>query len=430
MPFWEKVIMSAKMRVFGLLVMVLILFAQVPVIGEEDKPEEDHDAKAQKFIDEMNEAECAIDISRAFAKGRTAAPKSVELYKTAVECQLKMGHPTRATAAASALTRLDPDNGMAWGVLAYGYAKRNRFSEAFAMAIMAASKVDDDSGTMNNIGQLLAWYDHQDPKRKLKKDVQKALDENRALWEGDADFDSGFASIEGLFLEHTTEKEETEAEFEEAKDAFELIDEEIRELNEKYRRYDDEFRDLESRNRSERAAFDRLLRSRNPDRSKISRQERDIRSNEDKLKQLERDIEKVRTEFKKIEKDYKPKREAYEKAEKKKETFDKKSKMFRPKFAWLPPAVDGEVVEEPQDKGVKANTPGSGDDDPATEDPGDEDKGENEIKAEKRLKFARLFVANNKTEKAIEICEEIVRLYPKTPSASEAKILLESLQKK
>jgi len=58
-----------------------------------------------------------------------------------------------------------------------------------------------------------------------------------------------------------------------------------------------------------------------------------------------------------------------------------------------------------------------------------EDKNQVEQRAATKFKFAQELAEAGKTAKAIERCKEIIKNYPKTPAAADAKQLLEKIEK-
>jgi hypothetical protein len=67
-------------------------------------------------------------------------------------------------------------------------------------------------------------------------------------------------------------------------------------------------------------------------------------------------------------------------------------------------------------------------DKPAAEKPAD--KPEDDVaKAGRELKYVKGFIEDGKTDLAIKHCKEIIKKYPKTPAAQEAKKYLEKLEK-
>jgi hypothetical protein len=71
--------------------------------------------------------------------------------------------PEVAYQQAQTLISMDPNNGQAWAVVAYGSVRRGQMNEALADLVQAASREPDNTFVQSTAGQLLAWYDKYQP---------------------------------------------------------------------------------------------------------------------------------------------------------------------------------------------------------------------------------------------------------------------------
>jgi hypothetical protein len=94
-----------------------------------------------------------------------------------------------------------------------------------------------------------------------------------------------------------------------------------------------------------------------------------------------------------------------------------------------PEGVNPTAAEDPKDKADPGKDKPVVKEDPNKDKPPVENPDKDEMMAATRLKLARLLANGGKPEKAIVYCEEILKNYPKTKAAAEAKELLEKLKK-
>jgi len=361
--------------------------------------------------------------AKAYTKARSLSPRNPEVYGAYLARMLALKLPDAAVSAAKPLTRLDPKCGAAWGVLAYSYGKKNQLPDALDAAIRAGACVQDDAGILHTLGQLVAWYEAQKPQPRLKRDALRKLDDLQAEWETLADFSDAYSATNETYTEHANTKSEAETEYETAKDEFELARKEFDPLDRRYREIENEARRLDEMINRGRDEIDRLrARERgNPQTAYTNRRrreqiERDVKDDQARLKRVESDLKKAGDAIKKIEEDYIAKRDAFEAAEKKMEEL--KEMDSKPKFTWKAPSPDCVEVHE---------ATGDVEIDP---DPKDTPKGDKGDKATKRLKMARLYASNDQPDKAISLCKEILRLYPKTAAAADAAKMVKELGEK
>ena len=119
--------------------------------------------KLAAFIRAIRRAEDPREALSAYAKGCSISRLNAELHTAHVRRMLQFGRPETAYYPAQAAVRLEPENGMAWGVLGYVHGKRHRLEEALAAAVRAAKYAPDDNSILHNAGQLVAWCDGQRP---------------------------------------------------------------------------------------------------------------------------------------------------------------------------------------------------------------------------------------------------------------------------
>jgi len=106
-------------------------------------------------------------VVEAYRQGCKIDADNVQLHEEYMRRMLKLGVPHVAAEPAEALRRLQPKNVLALGTLGCVYAQRGRFPEALQATVAAAMLCLDDESIVRNVGQLIAWYQH-DPKAKSR----------------------------------------------------------------------------------------------------------------------------------------------------------------------------------------------------------------------------------------------------------------------
>lgn len=99
----------------------------------------------------------------AYARGAAADPTNRQLLNAYVNKLVAFGLPDVAYQQAQRLVDVDPNNGVAWAVLAYMAARQGQMAEALADVAQAGNRAPDDRFVQETAGQLLAWYDQNRP---------------------------------------------------------------------------------------------------------------------------------------------------------------------------------------------------------------------------------------------------------------------------
>jgi len=118
----------------------------------------------------------AID---AYAKASAADRNSVAAEEAYVEKMVSFGLPEMAEAQAQDLTRKDPNNGLAWAVMAYMDAKRNQTPAALTAIVAAAKRSPADPFVQRTAAELIAWYDVRGDKAKIDASLQQSVEDMR-----------------------------------------------------------------------------------------------------------------------------------------------------------------------------------------------------------------------------------------------------------
>ena len=124
----------------------------------------------------------------AYGSGLAIAPNDPKLHEAYVTRMVDMGLPELAFHQAHALATLEPNNGLAWGVLAYVDARRGQMSEAMSAISLAGQVASSNKFVARTAGEILAWYDLKADKAKVSDNAKDGLTRIRGLLDKQADF--------------------------------------------------------------------------------------------------------------------------------------------------------------------------------------------------------------------------------------------------
>ena len=107
----------------------------------------------------IREANSLTDVLTAFTSAPEADRRNVELNTAYMRRLLQLGYPQPAGLPAATLLALDANSGMAFGVAGFNNGRQNHLPEALVFTTKAANLIRDDNSILNNLGQLVAWYE-------------------------------------------------------------------------------------------------------------------------------------------------------------------------------------------------------------------------------------------------------------------------------
>ncbi len=174
---------------------------QDPQQREIEKALAEHAARLEPFVTAIREAQTLRTAARAYSRGNAVDSQYIPLHQAYMERMLTMGFPKIAGHPARMLVRIDPDNGMAWGVLGYLHGRENELAEAMSASVRAAKHKPGDPSIMNNLGQLLAWYRQVLALPDLPDRDKRAIDQLEDQWTDSAMFARAYNRIHVAFEE-------------------------------------------------------------------------------------------------------------------------------------------------------------------------------------------------------------------------------------
>ena len=108
----------------------------------------------------------------AYGKALAVAPDSAELHSVYVRRMVDFGLPEFAIEQAELLADLEPDNGLAWAVIAFDHAQKGEMVDAVYAIERALQDLEDDPFVLSTAGQIIAWYDNQPADAAVPDDVR------------------------------------------------------------------------------------------------------------------------------------------------------------------------------------------------------------------------------------------------------------------
>ena len=364
------------------------------------------------FIAQVRQAAHPREAITAYARGCAVDRLNVELHNAHMRRMLQFGQPQLAYFPAQTLVRIQPENGTAWGVLGYLQGTNGKLAEALEASIRAGRIAGGDPSILNNVGQLIAWYQGQrkppklsDANMRLIERLKKDLGEREPFVDAYARVSAAYARRDEEAAKVESKITIVEAEGQAARQEAEEVDRKLRDLNDEIKLSKRNLGRLKGELYSRELAADDSVtgwRRRAMLRGRIRDMQRSLDELETRSRQALREgqaaVEKMRGKSGELSN--------------LRRQLEQVLASVEPSFRWDPPAVDG-VVTPVADRIPPPKTTTA----PRTP----------ESTADKRLEMAKLYLANALTEKAVEILRGIVADYGATPAAARAKALLKEL---
>src|ERR1017187_6574455 len=149
----------------------------------------------------------AADLSAAVAAyGRSLAltANDPKLHEAYVVRMVDMGLPEMAYHQAQTLTTLQPNNGLAWGVVAYVDARRGQMLEAVSAINLGGQFSPNNKFVAHTAGEILAWYDLKADKTKLPDSAKDGLTRVRSLVDKQPAFTEAYETARKAYQAQTS----------------------------------------------------------------------------------------------------------------------------------------------------------------------------------------------------------------------------------
>jgi hypothetical protein len=158
-------------------------------------------------IEAIQQAPDPSAVVAAYGSGLAISFKDAELHEAYVARMVDMGLPEIAFHQAETLATLQPNNGLAWGVVAYVDARRGQMPEAVSAINLAGQFAPGNKFVAHTAGEILAWYDLKADKGKLLDKAKDGLARIRGLLNGQAAFTEAYDSARKAYQTQTSAAE-------------------------------------------------------------------------------------------------------------------------------------------------------------------------------------------------------------------------------
>jgi len=140
----------------------------------------------------------------AYGSGLALTTTDPKLHQAYVARMVDMGLPEMAYHQAQTLTTLQPDNGLAWGVVAYVDARRGQMPEAVSAINLAGQFAPTNKFVAHTAGEIVAWYDVKADKTKLPESAKDGLARLRTSLAKEPAFTEAYATAQKAYAAQTS----------------------------------------------------------------------------------------------------------------------------------------------------------------------------------------------------------------------------------
>ena len=184
--------MKNRLGMLGIVAMIAGLAAASSVRGA-PRPIDGH-------VEAVRKAETPSAVVSAFAGGVAVDPRNAALHEAYLRRMVDLGVPEMAAHQAQILTGLDAGNGLAWGVMAFVYARRGQMPTAARAVARALKALPDDPFVLSTAGQLVAWYYYGAEPSSVPRETQQVLLAVRLKHGQKAAFTEGYLAGRDAYL--------------------------------------------------------------------------------------------------------------------------------------------------------------------------------------------------------------------------------------
>ncbi len=136
----------------------------------------------------------------AYASALAFSPNDPSLHQAYVSRMVDMGLPEMAYHQAQTLTTLQPNNGLAWGVVAYVDARRGQMPDAVAAINLAGQFASTNKFVAHTAGEILAWYNLKADKSQIPENAKDGLARVRSLMGKQPAFTEAYETARKAYL--------------------------------------------------------------------------------------------------------------------------------------------------------------------------------------------------------------------------------------
>lgn len=397
--------------------------ATAPAPAPSTRP--DKQARLDALIEAIKVAGEPSAVVSAYAKASAIGPRDKTLNNAHMRRLLQLGMPQTALHSAQILVVEEPENGTAWGVVAYMAGKKGDYMAALSASFKAIANNADDASILNNTGQLLAWYDGLAQAPELTDSVKRIL-ERKPDWLKKEPFAKAYKRVADLNEERAKQLvavqqkiKDADAAVEQTREKITAAEGQLRDLQDQIDSHKDTLRDL--RNDYWYTGFsDRFVHTGPGGQVVVLGTTNDWHRSTllTRIKREERTIDDLKLQFERTRRDGKGllgelavRHAAADQLRREDPMLTRLQKAFR----WDPPCVDGVMTEPLGFLPPVATGPANLPSDPQEE-------------ARRQLQLARQYIGSGLVNQGEALIKSLIEKYPDTQAAAEAKKLLSGVK--
>ena len=403
--------MNVRLISCAIAVVCLLAMARSPARGAEPAPDGSKLTAAQ-WAEKMAEHITTVQTNHvpdavvlAYRAGCKIDSKNVQLHQTYMLRMLEFGLLHMAYAPAEAMVKLQAKNVTAFATAGHMKATKGNYAEALAMYVRAAQIEKDDVSIRFNLGELLAWYELEGAGKIVSDEIQRVIDEIKPRKYSIKDpLGRGYARGRSVYKARDTVGRKYRWE----------IDSLTRSISTLERR-------IAERANASDSTLVAVKRKRLEEELARARKLADKTSSASLKKMYRKQIASVTASLRKLDSPGGARAAAADR----KSLAEKKSRLEEVRaeckkavgaagattWRWDPPTLKGKVIDVVPLVAGSTVIPAAGE----------------EASAAARLKIARLMATHNQPARAVPRLKEIIRLYPATEAAAEARKILADL---
>lgn len=332
--------------------------AAEPVADPTTKPTVKPKRSMAELIKCIKDAPDAASAGRDYAEAMKIDGKNTELCEAYMRRMWHFDKYKIAYYPALQLTKKDPTNGLAWGIVGYYHAMRGNYLRALEPTLQAAKCMPDDAATMANAGSLVTWYGNTKPQPRISPELKSLIELGKLSWAGTKEFSDACASYGKKVGAAKKKADELAKEISEKKKRIGSLAGEYKKLDEECRKKYKEAVDTGNHRKNLRNQLAEVERKRPADlRKKRDEFKKKINEAGKKIGELSKGIANLRRKGAKVRSDV----DAIKKAIRK---LEAQSGTTRLKFECRRPGGDGKITgaaskgkpkPKPKDKGKEKN---------------------------------------------------------------------------
>ncbi|MBT3201634.1 MAG: hypothetical protein HN350_17165 [Phycisphaerales bacterium] len=368
-------------------------------------------------------------VLRAYTRASSLDRMNMQLNSAYMRRMLQLGRPQAAYVSAKILSTQDVDAGLAWAMIGYTTGRSGNYRESIIATARALEFNSDDESIMNNAGQMAAWFDNAKFPPKVGDREKRIMARLAPKFKKSKAYTDAYKRVSTMYATCKQDRSGVETRLLNAQKEYNKVRTSELTMRATLKRLGSQFHQLSARLKKIEKDI-RQNRNNLNLRDEHGRQVYDTRAILAENSRLEKERDAAKKKQDELKKEATPLGPKVRLAEAKGKMLRKEVsecnialKKLKPAILkvlrWDPPSVDGVFTEEAPGAPKVSN--------PTTKPAPTIMTTDDEAKAAKRYKMAKLYISNDKDQRAREIILEILTKYPKTKTATQARELLKSI---